>query len=378
MDKQNVIRLLSDLVAIDSRSSKSNVPIIQLLRQWFEGYECTVQQWVQSVFSTQGENLIVRIPGENHERSLVFVGHMDTVPSNESWETDPFTLEEQNGRFYGLGTCDTKGGVAALLAAVFSLEKKPPQDIYLVFNGDEESGSAGARKMIKTFSFPDPSFIFLEPTDMQVLLGQRTFLPVNITTYGKAWHSSQATPKNNLERNAIFKMSRILETLTADAVEMAKEADPIFGSNTQNFGTITGGTARNVFAENCTILLERRLLPYRDPQKEIAHIKKLVGSIDQTARVEVGGIGHGFATPQDSVFAEQILAKLKTVTKEGKFGVFDAWSEAGLFGGIGEVLILGPGSLKGQAHQANEYVEAKELFSYVHVFRKIIEEVRLL
>ena len=113
----SVITLLSDLVAIDSQSHKGNREIISYLSKLFPHYEQTRESWVRESDGVQGENLLVKIPGKNHEQSLVFVCHMDTVPTSSAWETDPFILEEKEGKLYGLGACDTKGGVAAVIEA---------------------------------------------------------------------------------------------------------------------------------------------------------------------------------------------------------------------------------------------------------------------
>src|SRR5579862_2874452 len=105
---QNVVTLLSKLVSIDSRSSKDNIPIIRLLQKYFKNYSQTIQKWIRED-GIKGENLIVKIPGKTSLSCIVFVCHMDTVPPSDAWETNPFILEEIEGRLYGLGTCDTKG-----------------------------------------------------------------------------------------------------------------------------------------------------------------------------------------------------------------------------------------------------------------------------
>src|SRR5260221_9317009 len=133
-----VIKLLSDLISIDSQSHKGNKKITTLLKEWFVDYEWSLQDWITEEDDVKGQNLIVKISGLSSEKSLVFIGHMDTVPIGDLWETDPFILEEQEGKLYGRGASDTKGGVASLIEAVFSLSEKPAYDTYLVFDGDEE------------------------------------------------------------------------------------------------------------------------------------------------------------------------------------------------------------------------------------------------
>lgn len=371
------IKLLSELVAIDSQSHVSNKPIIDLLASWFPDQEQTIETWTRDSDGLQGENLIVKIPGKSSEHSIVFVNHMDTVPTSENWETNPFKLEEKEGKLYGLGTCDTKGGVASLIEAVKSLTEQPQYDTYLVFDGDEEVDSTGACKFLKKYHIPNAHYIFLEPTDQELCIAQRALLKVDITTYGIATHSSQATPENNAEGNAIFKMSKILELLRKDAEEIASEKHPHLNMTTQNFGVIQGGTARNVLADKTILKMERRLLPHRDPREEFARLKKHILDVVPDAAVHLDEAAPGFATDESEQIVQQVLKLTKTILPHYKIGAFQAWSEAGIFAEKGDVLVIGPGSLVGQAHRANEFISREELLQFVEVFQAILTRIQL-
>jgi acetylornithine deacetylase/succinyl-diaminopimelate desuccinylase-like protein len=371
----SVIKLLADLVAIDSQSQVSNEKIIDLLASWFKAYDCTLTSWTRPSDGLKGQNLLVKIPGESSKQSIVFVCHMDTVPTSAAWETNPFILEEQEGKLYGLGACDTKGGVAALLAAVFALKNKPAYDTYILFDGDEEVGSVGARMFLKKGHLPNAHYIFLEPTDGELCIAQRALMKFDITTHGIAMHSSQATPENNIKANAIFKMSHILEILRHDAKTIASETHEHLRMTTQNFGTITGGTARNVSADQATLVMERRLLPHIDPYKEFDRLKRMIIDTVPGTTVVIDEIEPGFATPADRPFIKNVFSLTKSVIPDYKIGAFQAWSEAGLFASLGDVTVLGPGSLIHQAHRANEFVEVQELFQFVEVLGKILTEI---
>lgn len=369
-----VISILSRLIAIDTRSSKNNKPLIDLLKTWFKDYSCEIQHWSRKD-GVLGENLIVKVPGKKSDQSLIIVGHTDTVPSNENWETDPFVLKEKNGKLYGLGACDTKGGIASMITALHSLQyEKPAYDTYLVFDGDEEVSTAGAMEFLKAFSLLNPHFIFIEPTDKTVAIGMRSIIQIVITTHGIATHSSQATPENNKKHNAIYKMHIIMDALAKDADIYAKDSDAMFGITTQNFGMIQGGTAMNVFADTCNLVMERRLQPQRDLHKEFEHITKIIKSIDKDARIILNK-APSFLVSQENHFAKNVLRFTKETISSTNYGIFPAWSEAGLFADKGDVLVLGPGSLVNQAHRANEYVEKKELLDFVDIYRKIIGKI---
>lgn len=373
---ENVIKILSDLVAIDSQSHKGNLQIIAFLSKLLEKYEQTTQTWVRESDGVKGQNLIIKIPGKSSDHSLVFVCHMDTVPTSSAWETDPFILEESGGNLYGLGACDTKGGVAALIEAVCTLSEKPANDTYLIFDGDEEVYSVGAQKILKNFSIKNPHFIFLEPTDKELNIAQRAILKFDVITHGVAAHASLGSPERNIKENAINKMSNVLQVLTQDALEISKETHEYLASSTQNLGILSGGTARNVFADTAQLTVDRRLLPTRDPEREFQRVKKRISNAVPDATIEIDDIEPGFAMEKDNMFVQHVLSVYKAVDPSARLGSFLAWSEAGMFAGIGDVVILGPGSLLGQAHRANEYVPAQEVFHFVHIYQKILQEVK--
>ena len=367
----DVIQILSDLVAVDSRSNKDNKQIIDLLSNWFKTYEQYRQEWVRED-GVKGQNLIVKIPGKRSDNSLVIVCHMDTVPPSDAWETDPFILEEAEGKLFGLGVCDTKGGIAAAIAAVCTLQEQPATDVYFLFDGDEESFATGARKFKKTCNLKNPKFIFIEPTEQNVMTAQRSVFSLSIRTHGIAQHASLGTPEKNENESAIYKMTRVLNMLIEDAKELSKEKDSVLGSNSQNIGTILGGTAGNVIPDRCEVSVDRRLLPGRTLDGEVQRIKKLVQSIDNHSEIMNIDMAPGFHTSEQSDFVQKTKHIMEQYYPQTSFAPFIAWSEAGLFQDLGDVIILGPGSLINQAHKANEYIEAKDLFNFVHVYKDIL------
>src|SRR5258706_3975836 len=373
----DVIKRLYELIAINSQSSLGNGEIINLLISWFSHYECTVEEWVRESDNVRGKNLLVKIPGERNDHELVFVCHMDTVPISTAWDTDPFALEEIEGNLYGLGTCDTKGGVAALIEAILTLKHKPTFDTYILFDGDEEEYTTGAKKFLKSLNFKNPSFIFIEPTDKQILIAQRGVMSATIVTHGISQHASLATTNVNQEQSAIYKMVNVMEKLIEDINEISREQDFLLGTNTQNFGLIAGGTGGNVIPDTCLLSIDRRLLPTRDPQKEKERILNLLKQIDNTAEMKDAFTAPSFLTNKNSLLVSNISTIVRKQFSRADTATFSAWSEAGLFADKGDVIILGPGSLKGQAHKANEYVNAQELFHFVHIFQNIMMEIQL-
>lgn len=369
----NVTDRLTQLVAISSHSSIDNTPIIQLLASWFATYQTEIQEWVRHD-GIKGKNLVVTIPGKSDEKTLVWVGHVDTVPSSPAWTTNPLEVVEKNGKLYGLGAADTKGGIATLVDAVLTLKEKPVYNTVLVFDGDEEMDSTGAICYRKTLYLPNPLFICLEPTYRQLHIGQRSLLKCTLVAKGQAIHAGQATPKKSETNNAINKMTRVLLALEKDEEELAKESDDLLGTNTQNFGTITGGTARNVFASECRVVFERRFITSRNPKKEFERLQKLVSETEPDVELVLDQTEPGFATNSDNQLVVSVLRSLKKTFPESKTAAFPAWSEAGILAESGPAVIIGPGNIAEQAHRADEYVEKAELMSYVTIFQDILKQ----
>lgn len=367
----NLLDRLKALVAIDSYSSIDNSPIIALLQSWFDDYSTEIQEWERKD-GVKGKNLVVTIPGKSAEKTLVFIGHTDTVPSSPLWSTNPLEVVEKEGKLYGLGTCDTKGGIAALIEAVFTLKEKPAYTTVLVFDGDEEMDSTGVITYHKSLSLQNPLFVCLEPTFRQVHIGQRALLKCTLIAKGQAVHAGQATPENSIKDNAINKMHHVMSVLIEDAKELGKQSDLLLGSNTQNFGTIQGGTARNVFASTCEIIFERRLLVSIDPQKEFERLSALVKKTEPDVELKLDQIEQSFKTDGNDPFVQNVLHAVQKVYPESVTAAFPAWSEAGVVSQNGPALIVGPGDIARNAHRANEYVEKNELLSYVTIFQDIL------
>ena len=184
--------LLARLVAFDTTSHKSNLPLCGFV----EGY--LRRHGVDSV----------RVPTADGQKASLFAtigpagvggialsGHTDVVPvTGQSWDTDPFTLVERDGRLYGRGTCDMKGYLACVLAMVPEFKaRKLKTPIHIAFSYDEEVGCTGVRPMIAELgkSLPLPRMVFVgEPTTMAVVDAHKGPMRWVVKVTGKAAHSA--------------------------------------------------------------------------------------------------------------------------------------------------------------------------------------------
>lgn len=375
MQKIDFLNIFSKLVSLDSQSSKNNFEIIDFITTLFKNFETQTQEYINKD-GIKGRNLIVKIEGYDNSKSLVFIGHTDTVPFDKNWDTNPLELVQKNGFFYGRGVCDTKGAIASLISVVLRLEEKPKYDTYLVFDGDEEVFFTGAKKFKENLNINNPHFIALEPTDNLLCIGARGILEFEVKTFGKAMHASLGTPEINSKNSAVYKMSKIMNFLIDDGNNEGLEKDLIMGSNSQNLGIINGGIARNIIPDGCSLVVDRRIIPNKDLENEFLRLKKIILEINPTTSVIKLHMENGFHTNEDSEFVTNLLSLLENNDKNFKIGSFTAMSEIAIFKELGDCVILGPGSIK-QAHQVNEFISEKELLGFIDIFKNIILNVKL-
>lgn len=141
----NVKEILKDLVKFNTIQDKENTKIIDYIENYLK----------QIGFSTKYKTkcLVMQI---KNECNLGFLGHTDTVQAGNDWSIDPFNMKEEEGKLYGLGTCDMKSGIAAIIKAVSEIDwKKQKYGIKLYFTYDEEINFSGIKELIKIEkSFP--------------------------------------------------------------------------------------------------------------------------------------------------------------------------------------------------------------------------------
>src|SRR5579863_3380817 len=160
-------------------------------------------------------NLIARRVGDGPGPCVHFNGHIDVVAPGEGWTTPPFDAVVENGRVYGRGACDMKGGIAAAVVAVEALIDSGatlPGAIEISATGDEESGGYGGVAWLAErgwFSKPKVDHVIIpEPLNVdRVCIGHRGVWWGEIATQGRIAHGSMPF----LGDSAIRHMGAVLE-----------------------------------------------------------------------------------------------------------------------------------------------------------------------
>lgn len=256
----DVVSLLAELVAIDSVNpslvpgSRGEAEIARRLAQELAaiGLEVEVTE-----IQPGRPNVVGVLNGRGPGRTLMFCGHTDTV--GVTGMARPFSPELRDGRLYGRGSQDMKGGVAAMVAAVRLIVDRgglAAGRVIVAAVVDEEHASLGAEALVTRWRAD--AAILTEPTDLDVAVAHKGFQWVAVETRGRAAHGSR--PRDG--RDAILRMGRVLAQLEALDRRLQREpAHALLGTGSLHASIVSGGHELSSYPESARLQFERRTLP---------------------------------------------------------------------------------------------------------------------
>ncbi len=324
-------------------------------------------------------NLLCKI-GPDCAGGLMLSGHTDVVPSlGQDWHSDPFQLLERDGYFFGRGTTDMKGFIAATYVALSRMDlKKLSKPLSLLWTYDEEIGCRGsfvaAPLLTKYFKHLPEAALIGEPTDFQILRMHSGHVTVKISAKGKGAHSSDPA----LGISAIKALNQVMSGIFELEQELTLETSlPQFFKRpfvTLNVGEIKGGSAVNIIPDEASASLGFRPLPDSSVESIFERIRAraLKSCTVPGAKINVV-LEH--CSPAMMTKPGTKLENILNAHKKAGDQVSAAFStDAGNLNQSGiECLIFGPGSID-IAHQANEWVLKADLELAVHKLKSIVEE----
>jgi acetylornithine deacetylase/succinyl-diaminopimelate desuccinylase-like protein len=314
-------------------------------------------------------------PGRNNLRitldggpgpGLLLLGHTDVVPVGDGWTRDPFGGVVEDGRIYGRGASDMKGGLAAALTAMAALRGTglsfPVELAALV---DEEETGAGIRAYVDSVKTSFLGCIAAEPTDLQTIVGARGDSYLRVAIHGTAAHAGN--PDDGA--NAIYGAAAVVAEIERLHGELAKRPHPLLGPAAWSVGQIHGGTGGAIVPADCVLVADRRLLPGESTANVLDDLRERVSGLrlaerGLTVEVSMPMEMPAFETPADSPLARTVDAALADAGGPGlPPGGWTAACDGGFVArdlGV-PVVVLGPGSVTTQAHRADESVPIEEL-----------------
>lgn len=380
------------LVAFDTVSAKSDLDAMEYIASELRprGFKTALQP--VELLGVSQANLVAWV-GPPRAEGLIISGHVDTVPyeGQPGWEREPLKLEGEGDRIYGRGTSDMKGFIAQCLDAARVLDSsRLRRPLVFVFTASEEVGCLGARSVAPALKrilgdTPVPRLAWIgEPTSYAVCHAHKSIVAFSVTVRGIGGHSG--APARGV--NAIGVMARVIDTIGRFQQEVAARRPAEYAAifpdaphDVLNFGTVQGGIALNMIAEECRLRASYRTLPDADPLNVYREIERRLGALDghdyagreHRAKIEVELLN--VVPPLDSRRGTALEAALFDVTGAKTSGGAVYATDGGWFTGSGITsLICGPGDLD-QAHQPNEHIRRDAFERGPAMIGKVVERI---
>ena len=336
-------KILKDLVKFNTIKDKENKEIINYIEKYLK------EIGFKTEYKTK--NLVMSI-GENPK--LGFLGHTDTVEYISEFK-DPFELKSKDGYLYGLGACDMKGGISAMLDAVTEIDfTNLKNGLKLYFTYDEEIGFAGVNELVlNNEKFPE-YMIFGEPTNNEIYTGHKGLMEYEIYFKGLKAHSSNPDKGISANMNAV-KFLYEIDNFYNKKIKIEKKEEYEIPYTTMNVGIMKGGSAKNSVPANCEITLDFRIADKK-------HIKKIKNKIEELAikykaKVNIIDLVEPYA---DKI---EFLDKIKTT---------NFMTEAAKILGK-KRMILGVGPVT--AHEVNEKISIESYKKLINQYKELILKI---
>ena len=306
-------------------------------------------------------NVIGVLEGRAKGRTLMFCGHTDTV--GVTGMTAPFTPVVRDGRLYGRGAQDMKGGVAAMMSAAAAIAAHgglASGRLIVAAVVDEEHSSIGADALVKTWRAD--AAIVTEPTDLEIAVGHKGFAWVDILVEGKAAHGSRPAEG----QDAILRLGRVLTRLEAlDRTLQARPPHPLVGAGSLHASIIEGGRELSSYPDRATLQMERRTLPSEPESIALEEVQRILDDLAKEDSTFRGSATARFSRPGYEVPVDHELPQMLTTalaTAGGRPCITGAsfWTDAAVLGHAGIPSILfGPGGAG--LHSIEEYVNVADV-----------------
>jgi acetylornithine deacetylase len=356
--------LLRELVRTDSRNpalasdAPAEGPIARLLAdvltRW--GFDTRI-----SDAAPERPNVVATLRGTGGGKSLMFNGHIDVV-GVENMTHAPFEAFVRDGRMYGRGACDMKGGVAAMCAAAARVKGALKGDLIIACVADEEWRSLGTAALIAGGARADAAVV-TEPTGLTIMPAHKGFVWIELTFHGRAAHGSRW----DLGVDAIRHAGLLLSELDRiDSEVLSRKQHVLLGRPSLHAGEIQGGLGLSTYPDRCVLRIERRTIPGEttaDVEREIDEVCRLLRARHPAFSADVDIM---FAQPPSDVDPKYPVCRglERAAQAHGispRIAGMSAWTDAALLNQAGiPAVCFGPGDM-GLAHAAEEYIEVREV-----------------
>lgn len=379
IDEQAVVELTQELVRIPSENPPGQEgEVARYIQRWLEDRGLQVQV----IEAEPGRPNLIAGWGPDDGPVFMLNGHTDVVPPGDGWTVDPYGGELRDGRIYGRGATDMKGGLAALLHAFDAIRRSGVRlkgKLLLVINVDEEAGGkAGAGYLIENGFVKADSCLVCEPSSLKLVTAEGGLLWMELLFRGRAVHSVLAP--NGI--NAVEKALQVLQAL----MPLKRELESHVGSRGKptifSINMVHGGVKVNQVPGQCQVSIDVRIPPgvpigTRDVIARVEEILDQQRAADPDLDVSLSYRDpvEPFEIPADAPIIATLRQAVADVTgkpaedwapqrviQNDDSDLYHWWTKGGIPG-----VYFGPGAIE-LAHNADEYVETRELILAARIF----------
>jgi acetylornithine deacetylase len=366
-----VVDLLRHLVAIDSvnpslvEGGAGEAAIAHFIGEWMRhaGFDVRVDE-----IAPGRVNVVAVAEGVGGGPTRMLCGHTDTVGVDGM--AAPFAPDIRDGRLYGRGAQDMKGGVAAMMAgaaAWLTAGRRGSGRVIVAAVADEEYASIGAEAVAREWRADEA--VIPEPTDLDLGVAHKGFSCAEVIVHGRAAHGSR--PADG--RDAILRMGRLLNRIEARDQNLRKtHAHALLGAPSMHTGTIRGGSSLSTYPAECVLQVERRTIAGERTSVCVEELEQMAAALraeDPEFECEVRLL---LARPPYLVSPDaNVLHSLGAAVTQ-RFGTrpvtgLSYWTDAAILGEAGTpTVIFGP---RGAGlHGVEEYVELDDVIGCRDVF----------
>jgi acetylornithine deacetylase len=308
-------------------------------------------------------NLVARIGGASGKRSLMLNGHLDVVGVDGMIHA-PFDAHERDGRMYGRGTADMKGGIASMCAAAYRVANTAAEmgEMIIAAVADEEYASLGTRALLERGVRADAAVV-TEPTTLAIMPAHRGFVWLEVEVTGRAAHGSRWDIGVDAIRHAGLLLAE-LDRIDADVLPRRTHA--LLGRGSLHASTIAGGIGMSTYPDRCLLRLERRTIPGELTSAIVAEVERACDAVRArrptfAASVRLMEAQGPSDVAIDAPLVRGLVAALEVHGELPRIEGMSAWTDAALLNEAGiPAVCFGPGDIS-LAHAAEEYIPLGEI-----------------
>ena len=378
--EEEITNLAQELIKIPSDETAGEKEVCEYLESYLKSLGMKVR--LQEVLPNR-PNIIAEVIGDDVGRSIMFNGHVDTVPIGDikKWSMDPYSAIIKDNKLFGRGSTDMKGSIASMIIAMkFIMNNVKKFNGKIIFTGvmAEETTGLGTQKIVEENIKTDMAVVG-EPSDEKIYRAHKGTMWFNLFTYGKLEHSSESNSESN---NAIINMMKLIMEINEISKELETVENNLVGHPSINVGLIDGGTKQNMIADSCRISIDRRTLPEEKADEILDKLRirlDRLRSLDSrlTFDLKIDTIREAVEVAESEQIVQEVKNALnKVIDKNPIISGMKATTDMSILVNQGNIpsVIYGPGFIK-QAHTVDEFIEVKRLVESSQVYTEILLNV---